>query len=72
MPAFTRPLLTSPGRTLRRGAARALVLAGGPFAQLLRAGQLRRNAVRAYIDFGEDERKAMTDIPIEGSFDEPS
>ena len=58
--------------SLRRGAARALVAAGGTFAQLLRAGQWRGNAVRLYLDLGEDERRAMTDILIEGSDDDQS
>ena len=58
--------------SLRRGAARALVAAGGTFAQLLRAGQWHGNAVRLYLDLGEDERRAMTDILIEGSDDDQS
>ena len=53
-------------------AARALMSSGGTYAQLLRVCQWRGNAVRFYLDLGEDERRAMTDILIEGSEDEPS
>ena len=56
----------------RRGAARALISARGTYAQLLRARQWRGDAVRFYLDLGEDERRAMAGILIEGSEDEPS
>ena len=58
-------------RSLRRDPARASVSAGGSFAQFLRAGQWRGNPVRAYLGLGGDERRALTDILIEGSDDEP-
>ena len=58
--------------SFRRGAARALMSAVGTWLQLRRAGQLRGNAVRLYLDLGEDERRSMTYILIEGSEDEPS
>ena len=60
------------GTHSRRGAAWALVSAGGTFDQLFRAGQWRGNAVRAKLDRDEDERRAMTDILIGGSDVEPS
>ena len=59
-------------RSFRRGAAGALVFAGGTSAQPLRAGQWRGNAVRVYPDLGEDERRAVADIVIEDSDAEPS
>ena len=46
--------------------------AGGTFAQLLRAGQWRGNAVRAHLDLGEAARRVMVDILIEDPDDEPS
>ena len=46
--------------------------AGGTYAELLLAGQWRGDAARFYLGRGENERRAMTDIPIEGSDDEPS
>ena len=59
-------------QSFRRGVARALISAGGAYARLLRPGQWRGNAVKFYLDLGEDERRAMTDIFFEGSGDEPS
>ena len=58
--------------SFRRGAARELMSAGGTYAELLRAGQWRGNAARFYLGLGENELRALTDIPIEGSDDEPS
>ena len=57
--------------SIRRRAARALMFAGGTLAQLLRAGQWRGCGVRAYLDLDEEENRAMMDILIEGSGDEP-
>ena len=56
----------------RRGAARALVSARRTFAQLLRAGQRRGDAVRFYPDLEGDGRQAVADIPIEDSEREPT
>ena len=67
------PAADKPGEhSTRRVAARALMSAGGTFAQLLRAGKRHGNAVRSYLDLGEDERRATTDILIEDSDGEPS
>ena len=54
---------------LRRGAARASMSTGGTFAQPLRSGQWRRDAVRLYIDLDDGGRRVMVDILIEGSED---
>ena len=58
-------------RSLRRGADRAQMSAGGTAAQLLRAGWWRGGAVRLVLDLTEGERRAMGDILIEVSEDEP-
>ena len=50
--------------SLLLGAARALMFAGGTFAQLPGACQWRGNAVRFYLDLDEGERRAMADILI--------
>ena len=54
----------------RRGAARAILEAGGSFAQLLRAGQWHSSAFRLYLDLGVEEKKAMAAVLIEASDDE--
>ena len=45
--------------------------AGGIFVQLLRAGELRGNAVRFYRDLSEGGRRSVADILIEDLDDEP-
>ena len=55
----------------RRGVARALMPAGGTFAQLLRAGQWSRNNVRPFLDFSDGKRRATADSLTEDSDDEP-
>ena len=57
--------------SLRRGAAWAIMPASGTFAQLLRAGQWRGNAMRVLRGPSEGEGRAMADILIGGSEDEP-
>ena len=59
-------------RPFARGAGRVLMSAGGRFAQLLRAGQWRGNAVGFYLHLSEDARRAIADILIEDSDNEPS
>ena len=54
-------------RSIRRGAARAILAAGGTFAQLLRAGQWHSSAYRLYLDMGGEEAKAMASVLIEDS-----
>ena len=56
--------------SIRRGAARAILEAGGSFAQLLRAGQWHSSACRLYLDLGVEEKKAMAAVLIEASDDE--
>ena len=53
--------------SIRRGAARAILAAGGTFAQLLRAGQWHSSAYRLYLDMGGEEAKAMASVLIEDS-----
>ena len=55
---------------LRFVAARALMTAGGTFAQLLRAGQWRRNAARFSPNVSEGERRPAADISTDGPADE--
>ena len=56
--------------SIRRGAARAILEAGGSFAQLLKAGQWHSSAYRLYLDLGMEENKAMAQVMIEQSDDE--
>ena len=51
----------------RRGAARAILSAGGSFAQLLKAGQRRSAAYQLYLDLGRQESQAAADILFEAS-----
>ena len=53
--------------SIRRGAARAILAAGGTSAQLLRAGQWHSSAYRLYLDMGGEEAKAMASVLIEDS-----
>ena len=55
--------------SIRRGAARAILDAGGTFAQLLKAGQWHSSAYRLYLDLGGEEAKAMASVLIEDSED---
>ena len=45
--------------SFRRGAARAILEAGGSFPQLLRSGQWRSSAYQLYLDLGHEEASAM-------------
>ena len=54
-------------RSIRRGAARAILAAGGTFAQLLRAVQWHSSAYRLYLDMGGEEAKAMASVLTEDS-----
>ena len=56
--------------SIRRGAARAILEAGGSFAQLLKAGQWHSSAYRLYLDLGMEENRAMAEVMIEQSDDE--
>ena len=56
-------------RSIRRGAARAILEAGGSFAQLLMAGQWHSSAFRLYLDLGIEEKKATAEVLI-GNSDE--
>ena len=56
--------------SIRRGAARAILEAGGSFAQLLKAGQWHSSAFRLYLDLGVEEKKAMAEVLIEHSDEE--
>ena len=51
----------------RRGAARAILKAGGSFAQLLRAGQWHSSAYKLYLDLGREESQAVAEVLIEAS-----
>ena len=51
----------------RRGAARAILDAGGSFAKLLRAGHWHSSAYRAHLDIGIGETKSMALILIEAA-----
>ena len=57
-------------RSFRRGAARAILEAGGSFPQLLRSGQWRSSAYKLYLDLGREEASAMASVLVEGSGDE--
>ena len=56
--------------SLRRGAARAILEAGGSFSKLLRSGQWRPSAYQLYLDLGREEASAMASVLVEGSDDE--
>ena len=51
----------------RRKAARAILDAGGPFAQLLVSGQWRSAAYKLYFDLGREDTGAVASILIEAS-----
>ena len=57
-------------RSLRRGAARAILEAGGSFSQLLRSGQWHSSAYQLYLDLGHEEATAMASALVEASDDE--
>ena len=54
----------------RRGAARAILEAGGSFSQLLRSGQWHSSAYQLYLDLGHEEAAAMASVLVEASDDE--
>ena len=54
----------------RRGAARAILEAGGSLPQLLRSGQWRSSAYQLNLDLGHEEARAMASVIAEGSGDE--
>ena len=56
--------------SVRRGAARAMLEAGGSFPQLLRSGQWRSSAYQLFLDLGHEEASAMASVLVEGSDDE--
>ena len=56
--------------SFRRGAARAILEAGGSFSQLLRSGQWHSSAYQLYLDLGHEEASAMASVLAEGSDDE--
>ena len=51
----------------RKGAARAILGAGGSFAQPLRADQWHSSAYQLYLDLGREESQAAADGLIEPS-----
>ena len=55
--------------SIRRGAARAILEAGGSFAQLLKAGHWHSSALRYYLDLGVEETAATAAATIESSDD---
>ena len=55
--------------SIRKGAVRTILEAGGSFAQLLKAGQWRSSAYRHYVDIGAGETNAMAPILIGDSGD---
>ena len=55
--------------SIRRGAARAMLGAGGSFAQLLKAGHWHSSAYRLYLDLGVGGAKAMASVLMEASGD---
>ena len=57
-------------RSIRRGAARAILEAGGSFAQLLRAGQWHSSAYKVYLDMGREEPTAASSLLADASDDE--
>ena len=58
--------------SIRRGAARAILVAEGSFAQLLRAGQWRPSAYRLYLGVGIEEKKTMASVLLGASGDDGS
>ena len=78
-PTFTHPLRSMArqfgwvkaeklgAHSIRRGAARAILEAGGALAQLLKAGQWNSSAYRLCPDMGGEEAKAMASVLIEDS-----
>ena len=56
--------------SFRRGAARAILEAGGSFSQLPRSGQWRSSAYQLYLDLGHEESRAMASIMVEAPDDE--
>ena len=56
--------------SFRRGAARAILEAGGSFSQLLRLGQWRSSAYKLYLDLGHEESTAMASVLVGSSDDE--
>ena len=57
-------------RSVRRGAARAILVAGGSFSQLLRAGQWHSSAYKLYLDMGRDGATAVSAFLADASDDE--
>ena len=78
-PTFARSLRSMPRQfgwekadklgthSIRRGAARAILAAGGTSDQLLKAGQWHLSAYRLYLDMEGEEAKAMASVLIEDS-----
>ena len=56
--------------SVRRGAARAILEAGGSFSQLLRAGQWHSSAYKLYLDMGREETTAVSALLADASDDE--
>ena len=56
--------------SVRRGAARAILEAGGSFSQLLRAGQWHSSAYKLYLDMGREETTAVSSLLADASDDE--
>ena len=56
--------------SFKRGAARAILEAGGSFSQLLRAGERRSSAYQLYLGLSSEESRAVTSILVEASGDE--
>ena len=56
--------------SVRRGAARAILEAGGSFPQLLGAGQWHSSAYKLYLDMGREETTAVSSLLADASDDE--
>ena len=56
--------------SIRQGAARAILEAGGSFSQLLRAGQWRSSTYKLYLDMGREETTAASILLVDASDDE--
>ena len=56
--------------SLRRGAARAILDAGGALAQFLKSGQWHSSAYQLYLDLGHEVASAMASVLAEGPDDE--
>ena len=56
--------------SVRRGAARAILAAGGSFSKLLRAGQWHSSAYKLYLDMGREETTAVPSLLPDASDDE--